>query len=647
VRVAVTGISSDFGTVIAPLLFADEEIEEVVGIDLREPRLVHAKLGFERADVRSERMQGLFEGCEAVIHLAFVVQELHDKQLTHSINIGGSRNVIESAVRSGVRRLVIASSLASYGVHPDHPVPLTEDEFPRGNPDKYYFYDKAEVEHYIEWWERRNPDSGLVITRIRPPFIVGPSFNNPAIDRFCQAANVVPDGVGAGIQLLWETDLAQAFYLAAKNEAPGPVNVGTEDWMSDDQLAGLHGQRLTKLPVKIAAPLAEVLFRLRLSPVSSHWVIAGEAVASIRRARELLDWTPRFSSAESALMMLVQHGRPILAGRSEGAFGRKEVAEEALAQTTDRLRAWSQSVPGLREALDGPQAIGRFADRVEHVLIPHRDELLHMEVQSAAEDAPTVVFSPGIGAYARFYLPFLGALCDAGFNVVGIDRPGHGLSEGRRGDCTMDEILDVVEEAVRYARERFGGAVVLAGSSLGGIISWYALTREPDVEAVVCHNIAHPRVFHEPAMRFKVPALLRLAQLAPRAKVPAKRIANFEKLSFSPEILDYARREDDRIWCWSITARSAASIFSFSPSLDWSQVRTPVLALVGERDEMVTPQFSEQVLQAGRPQNAELRVLPELGHLLCHDHLDETLPLVTEWIGHTLRQSQAPAAARA
>ena len=108
------------------------------------------------------------------------------------------------------------------------------------------------------------------------------------------------------------------------------------------------------------------------------------------------------------------------------------------------------------------------------------------------QEAATIVFSPGHRRHARFYLPLLGRLCDEGFNVVGIDRPGHGLSEGRRGDCTIDEILDVVEDSVRYARERFGGPVALLGSSLGGIISWYALTREPDVEAVVCHNIAHP-----------------------------------------------------------------------------------------------------------------------------------------------------------
>jgi nucleoside-diphosphate-sugar epimerase/pimeloyl-ACP methyl ester carboxylesterase len=637
VRVAVTGIASDFGTVIAPFLFDDPDVDGVVGIDLRDPRVSHPKLAFEREDVRSPRMRELFDGCEAVIHLAFVVQEIHDKELTHSINIGGSRNVIECAVSAGCRRLVIASSIASYGVHRDHPVPITEDEFPRGNPDKYYFYDKAEVEHYVEWWERRRPGVDLVITRIRPPFVVGPHFLNPALDRFCAGSTVVPAGVGAGIQLLWEDDLARAFHLAAKEDAPGAFNVGTEDWMQAGDMAAIHGQRLREVPVRVAAPLTEVLFRLRLSPVSADWVIAGEAVVSAERIRDRLGWRPRFSSAESARMLLLQRGRPILPGRSEGVFARKEVAEEALEPITERLRSWSVSVPGLRAALDGPEHLDRMAERAEHALIPYRDHQVHLEVHAAEGDgAPCIVFSPGLGSYARFYLPLLGALRERGFNVIGVDRPGHGLSEGRRGDCTIEETLDVLDQAIRYARERFGGPVALMGSSLGGIISWYALTREPDVEAVVCHNIAHPGVFHEPAMRWKVPALLRLARIAPRAPVPIKRIADFGKLSVSPEILDLARREDDGIWSWRITARSAASLFTYRPPLDWTSVRTPVLALVGVGDEMVSVPFHEEVVAAGKPVNAELRALPGLGHLLFHDHLDETLPIVADWLGERL-----------
>jgi UDP-glucose 4-epimerase len=615
VRVVVTGISSDFGTVIAPILFADAEVEEVVGIDLRDPRVEHAKLRFEREDVRSPRMVELFAGCEVVVHLAFVVGEIHDKERTHSINLGGSKNVIGAAAEAGVSRLVM-----------------------------YCFYDKAEVEHYIEWWERRHPDSEMVVTRIRPPFIVGPNFGNPAVERFCARSNTIPASTGdGGIQLLWEDDLAQAFYLAAKQAAPGPFNVGTDDSISAEELAEIHGQRLRKVPVKVAAPLADVLFRLRVSPVSSDWVIAGEGIVSSEKIKRELGWRSRFTSAEAARMLLVQRGRPILPGRSQDVFARKEVAEEALEPMTERLRNWARTVPGLQATFAGPDDIDRIAARVEHVLIPYKDKQVHLEVQATAgECAPTIVFSPGIGGYARFYLPVLGKLRDAGFNTVGIDRPGHGLSEGRRGDCTVDQILDVVEEAVRYARERFGGPVALLGSSLGGIISWYALTREPDVDAAVCHNVAHPQVFHEPAMRVKVPALKRLAKVAPFAGVPIKRIANFEEVAKTPEVLNYFRREPDRIWSWTISARSAASLFSYVPPVDWSAVETPVLVLVGGADEMVSSEFTQRVIAAGRPARTELRVLEGLGHMVFQDHLDAGLPAVVDWLHDTLKPAPEP-----
>ena len=199
------------------------------------------------------------------------------------------------------------------------------------------------------------------------------------------------------------------------------------------------------------------------------------------------------------------------------------------------------------------------------------------------------------------------------------------------------------EGAIHYARSRFGGPVALMGSSFGGIISWYALTREPDVEAVVCHNIAHPGVLHEPSMRFKVPALVRLARVAPLAGVGIKRLANFEKVAHAPEILDYFRREIDAIWCWKITARSAASLFTYRSQIDWSQVYTPVCVLVGEDDQMVSPAFTEQVVRKGRPPNVDVRILPGLGHLLYHDHLAASLPPTVEWLHRALEFSSPPA----
>ena len=110
-----------------------------------------------------------------------------------------------------------------------------------------------------------------------------------------------------------------------------------------------------------------------------------------------------------------------------------------------------------------------------------------------------MVYVHGLGDHARRSTPLGGALADAGLNAVLIDRRGHGISEGVRGDATLETDMAVAELALAYARQRFGGPVVLMGDSLGGIMSWYLLTREPDADAVVCHCINHPDVSNDPS----------------------------------------------------------------------------------------------------------------------------------------------------
>jgi UDP-glucose 4-epimerase len=638
VRVAVTGCTSDFGAVILPRLFDDPEVEEVVGIDLRDPRVAHPKLRFQREDVRSPRIQELLEGCEAVVHLAFVVAEIHDKELTHDINLNGSRNVIEASAAAGAGRLVIASSVSAYGAHADHPDPVTEDAFPRGNPDGYYFYDKAEVEHFVEWWLRRNPDSGLEIALLRPCVICGPHFSNPLIEVLTSRTTIMPRGE-LGFQLLHEDDLAEAFHLAVKGGLAGPFNVAADERIGPDELAEIHGQALRRVSLPVARAVVETLFRLRLFPVSADWVVTGDPRADSSRLGRA-GWRPRFTSREVAHIMLLQNGRPIL--RSRGELHRREVAEATLAPMTDVVRGWCEAVPGMREGTGGADGFDAMIERAEHAFLPFRSGAVHLEVHPADDaGAPTVVFSPGIGGHARFYSPALGALREQGLNAIGVDRPGHGLSEGYRGDAPVGVALEVLEAVIRYARERFGGPVALAGSSLGGIISWYALTREPDVDAVVCHNVNHPELRHEPAMRAKAPALRALARIAPRFPIPIKQVANFDAVALDPRTLAYFAEEPDRIWCWTVSARTVASFFDFEIQRDWSAVETPTLVLVGGDDAMVTADYTREVLDRSRPPRSELRVMPAAGHLIFHDHLPAAVAQVSEFVRE---HAAAPAA---
>ena len=639
-RVAVTGCSSDFGTVILPRLFADEDVEEVVGIDLREPRVEDPKLTFEREDVRSPRIAQLVDGCDVVVHLAFIVAEIHDKQATHDININGSRNVIEAAHAGGARRLVIASSVASYGMHEDNPVPLTEDVFPRGNHDKYYFYDKAEVEHFVLWWQRHNADAEMAITLMRPVVICGPHFSSGLLERGSTGTIVVPRGT-SGFQWLHEDDLADAFHRVVKEDHPGPFNVAPDDSsVPMEELAALHGQRVVTVPQGPAAVMAELLFRLRLSPASADWVGSGEVEVVNDRLKAETGWRPRFTGREAVSIHLIGRGRPIM--RPLPMLRRREVAEAALAVPTGALREWSESVPGLRDGIGGREGLDSALAEAEHEFVPFRDGEIHLEVHDAGEEAEaTVVFSPGIGGHARFYSPVLAALRARGLNAVGVDRPGHGLSTGRRGDAPMGATLDALDHVVEWARQRFGRPVALAGSSLGGIITWYALTRSPDVACAVCHNVNHPSLRLDRKAELTVPLMLRAARVLPLAPVPIKQFADFGAVALDPAILDWFDRETDRVWTWTLTMRTGASIFDFEPERPWEQVTTPTLVLVGEDDAMLSPEFTRSAFERTACPSAELSVVPGAGHMLYLENLAEAADATAAFVRRHAAADQA------
>ncbi|HZA88688.1 MAG TPA: NAD-dependent epimerase/dehydratase family protein, partial [Solirubrobacterales bacterium] len=209
-KVALTGAAGDFGTAITRLLLPDERITEIVGIDVAPLRLEHEKLRAERCDVRSPELREHLDGAEAVVHLAFMIVPGRDVDAAHEINVDGSRNVLEAAAEAGARRLVVASSLSAYSAPAPGLEPVDDEAFPAGTPERFYFREKAQVEHLLDWWQAAHPDSGMTITRLRPGFIYGPDFDNPALALMGSPLAVLPDD-GGRTQLIHQDDLAGAF----------------------------------------------------------------------------------------------------------------------------------------------------------------------------------------------------------------------------------------------------------------------------------------------------------------------------------------------------------------------------------------------------------------------------------------------------
>src|SRR6478735_2259161 len=113
-KVLVTGGSGFLGrSVVAGLTAAGHE---VVSADLRPPAVVMDVT--DRAQV--DQVIGAARP-EVVVHLASIVTPGpgSTRGLESAVDVDGTRHVLAACVAHGVRRVVVSSSGAAYGYHPD------------------------------------------------------------------------------------------------------------------------------------------------------------------------------------------------------------------------------------------------------------------------------------------------------------------------------------------------------------------------------------------------------------------------------------------------------------------------------------------------------------------------------------------------
>ena len=126
-------------------------------------------------------------GCSWVFHTAAISDywRYRGSKRLYRTNVGGTRNVLAAALRAGVERFVLTSSLAAMGVPaPGHA--LTEaDHF--NLPPRRFLYGHSK--HLAECELRRTVDAGLSAVAVNPSVVIGPGdVNRTESAMFVQAA---------------------------------------------------------------------------------------------------------------------------------------------------------------------------------------------------------------------------------------------------------------------------------------------------------------------------------------------------------------------------------------------------------------------------------------------------------------------------
>jgi UDP-glucose 4-epimerase len=316
VRVVVTGASGNVGTSLLRCLSMDGNVAEIVGIARRVPTLKVPKTEWTRADVVSDDLVPIFEGADAVVHLAWAIQPSRDRAAVHAVNVDGSARVFAAVARAGVPRLVYASSVGAYSPGPKDDAGVGESWPTDGIQTSFYSRHKAAVERLLDEFERDNPTVRCV--RLRPGLIFKSKaaseqrryFGGPLIPTFLlrpELIPIVPDTARLRFQAVHADDVADAYRLAVVNDdARGAYNVAAAPVLDPNRLADLLGARKVPVPGALLRGAAAVTWRLRLQPSPEGWVdmALGVPVMNTARVRDELGWQEKKSSGDTLLELL-------------------------------------------------------------------------------------------------------------------------------------------------------------------------------------------------------------------------------------------------------------------------------------------------------------------------------------------------------
>lgn len=181
----------------------------------------------------ASEVAGAAEGCDAVLHIAGIVEERPPQVTFDAVNVGGTRNLLAEAEVAGVKRFVHVSSLGA------------------DSGASAYHVSKRQAEELV----RRFPGDWLIL---RPGNVYGPG--DEVLSYLLQAVRSAPavpviDGGDQPFQPLHAEDLGAALAVAVTRTdlsrqvllLAGPEVTTTQDVL--DRLARLTGRDPVRLPV--------------------------------------------------------------------------------------------------------------------------------------------------------------------------------------------------------------------------------------------------------------------------------------------------------------------------------------------------------------------------------------------------------------
>ena len=289
-RVLITGLDTFWGGRMAQALEAQPDVEMILGLGTKEPKVPLERTEFVRSDQKYSILSRIVRATQVdtIVHTFLETNSSEvSGRILHEINVIGTLNLLAAAGAAGasVRKVVVKSSTHVYGSAEQDPTWFREEDTRTGPVRTRLERSLIEVESLVRDFAEDNPH--LDVTVLRFANVLGTDIITPI--SFDLRKRILPCVAGFDplVQFVEEDDVVRALEFVTAHHVPGVFNVAGEGKLPWSEVATLGGAHLIPFP--------------RSDPASglrrwNGWVSCG----SRRRWRHWpatgAAWTPRSSA---------------------------------------------------------------------------------------------------------------------------------------------------------------------------------------------------------------------------------------------------------------------------------------------------------------------------------------------------------------
>lgn len=307
-NILITGAAGYIGSQLVQKLEKEISVGKkswhIVATDIRDAP--HYETGahtdYHKMDVRDSGLTEFVKSqqIDTVVHLATIVTpgKKSNREFEYSVDVLGTRNVLDACVKAGVKRIIVTSSGAAYGYHADNPAWLTETDPLRGNEEFAYSHHKRLVEEMMAEYRVEYPELEQIIFRIGT--ILGQNVNNQITALFEKPVVLGIRGSESPFVFIWDQDVVACLIQAISNEITGEFNVAGDGAVTITDLGRLLGKKVMRLPAVIVKNGLFVLKRLNMTQYGEEQInfLRYRPVLDNKRLKQEFGFTPTYTSRQ-------------------------------------------------------------------------------------------------------------------------------------------------------------------------------------------------------------------------------------------------------------------------------------------------------------------------------------------------------------